>query len=59
MGFESGKVRPDMVPEYLINTPWWQEPVAVQIEDNNCFLTKLVAILIAYWQTEGMVTNLD
>ena len=59
MGFEPGKVRPDMIPEQLATAPWWQEPVTVQIESNNYFLTKLVAILIAYWQTEGMVADLD
>ena len=38
MGFEPGKIRPDMIPEYLANTPWWQEPEAVQIETITIFL---------------------
>jgi hypothetical protein len=32
MGFDDGKIRPDMRPEWLINTPWWPEPFLVQIE---------------------------
>jgi hypothetical protein len=31
IGYEVGKVRPEMDPTYIVNMPWWNEPVAVQI----------------------------
>ena len=35
IGFEQGCVRPEMIPEYLVNTPWWTEPSKVQYENNT------------------------
>ena len=40
VGYGCGKIHPEMVPEYLINTPWWNEPLAVQYEDYHFFLSK-------------------
>jgi hypothetical protein len=34
IGYEVGKVRPGMDPAYIVNVPWWNEPVAVQIINN-------------------------
>jgi hypothetical protein len=38
IGFTLGKIRPDMRPEFLINTPWWNEPELVQQENNIHYL---------------------
>jgi hypothetical protein len=32
IGFEPGKIRPEMISEFLINELWWKEPCLVQIE---------------------------
>ena len=34
MGYEVRKVRLRMDPAYIVNVPWWNEPVAVQIYNN-------------------------
>ena len=46
MGFEVGKVRPGMDPAYLINVPWWLEPLAVQITNNVIHLKFLQKLLL-------------
>ena len=33
IGFEPGKIHPEMIPEFLINELWWKEPCLVQIEN--------------------------
>jgi hypothetical protein len=38
IGFSRGKIRPDMNPEYLINTPWWKEPKQVEQENSVRYL---------------------
>ena len=32
-GFGVGMIHPEMNPIYLVNTPWWTEPLAVQQEN--------------------------
>ena len=32
-GFDIGKHHPDMNPRYLVNTPWWTEPLEIQQEN--------------------------
>lgn len=33
VGFRPGQIKPDMNPNYLINDPWWEEPLAVKKQD--------------------------
>lgn len=33
MGFIPGKIHPEMNPDYLVNTPFWKEPLMVQQEN--------------------------
>ena len=35
IGFTLGKIRPEMNPQYLVNAPWWKEPLAVQQENTH------------------------
>ena len=46
IGFELGKTRPEMDPAYLVNVPWWSEPLAVQITNNTIHLKFLQRLLL-------------
>ena len=46
MGFELGKIRPGMDPRFLINTPWWREPAAVEILNNYHYLRFLYRLIL-------------
>jgi hypothetical protein len=62
IGFGPGQIRPEMNPQYLINTPWWKEPLAVQAENNLIYLERLQRLLLGlplYWATEELVADLD
>jgi len=59
IGFGPGQLRPDMIPEYLANTPWWQEPTSVQIENVTNYCIRLLSVLYLNWQTEELVADLD
>jgi hypothetical protein len=46
IGFEVGKIRPGMDPAYLVNVPWWMEPLAVRITNNTIHLKFLQKLLL-------------
>ena len=35
VGFSREKIRPPMDPCYLISTPWWKEPAAIQAKNSH------------------------
>ena len=35
------RIHPDMNPEYLINEPWWNEPIDIQFE-NYYYETEII-----------------
>lgn len=38
VGFAPGKKHPEMKPQYLVNAPWWTEPLTVQQHNNYIYL---------------------
>jgi hypothetical protein len=64
MGYSAGRIRPEMIPEYLVNVPWWTEPLAVQYENNYFYLLRLQRLLEdtpLYYQNidEDLIAPLD
>ena len=43
VGFAPGQIKFDMNPDYLINEPWWTEPLAVQQENSLIYLETLLS----------------
>ena len=58
IGFGRGKIQPDMDPGFLINNPWWNEPLAVRIENNVMYLQYLQN-LIGNSFNEELIAELD
>src|SRR3954454_18919398 len=45
-GFKEGEIHPEMNPEYLINHPWWSEPLSVLLENNTSYLRQLLRCVL-------------
>ena len=58
IGYEHGKVQPDMDPTFLINDPWWEEPLEVIIENNIVYL-QYFQNLINNSLNEELIAELD
>ena len=47
-GLGLGKIHPEMNPEFLINLPWWVEPLLVQQQNNYVYLDFLQRLLLGF-----------
>ena len=45
VGVKSGQKHPDMNPNFLVNIPWWNEPLIVQQENNYIYLKQFQYLL--------------
>lgn len=59
IGFTPGKIHPGMDPTYLINHPWWIEPLEVQIENHILYIQKLQQLLNDLTLSEALIAELD
>jgi len=64
-GFGCGDIHPEMNPRFLVNIPWWKEPLAVQNHNNYIYLRYLQSLLSGlsfYYQdvdTSEIIGELD
>ena len=58
IGYGPGLVQLDMDPSFLINSPWWKEPLVVQVENNIFYLQYLQNILNNSYNDE-LIAELD
>jgi len=58
IGYGSGLIQPDMNPSFLIDSPWWRESFAVQVENNIFYLQYLQDIIDNSFNDE-LIAELD
>ena len=58
IGYGPELIQPDMNPSFLIDSPWWNEPLAVQIE-NNIFYLQHLQNIVNYSFNDELIAELD